>query len=130
MSEDKFTLISLSNGSDHYTFKIKIKKEQKDDLKDVIEKISKIKDFMIEKNKEKDIFLDQNIFSGELIGVDYVSTNKLSKEFMINELNKWTNYFKSSDFEVYDIKILSLKTRLSELDKQNPEIKKIIDELS
>ena len=122
-----FTIIALSNKADHYTFKIKVNKQDKDILIELLDNIKKINKLMMEKSD--DLYIDQNIFRGELIGLDYTSSKDISKEYMIKELNKWKSFFMINSFDVYDVKIVNLKTRLSTLEKQNCEIKELINEL-
>lgn len=102
-----FTQISLSLDSNNYILKIKLNDEAINFFLDKKEDISK----MIESISEESPTTD--VYSGEYLGLAY---SEVSHDEMLKKLSRLKNYFESQGLTVFDIKLVTLATRLKQLE--------------
>ncbi len=116
-----FTQISLSSGQSNYVFKIKLNDEA---LNTLSEKKDLLKKFKEERKVEMS---EMDEYNGELLGLNF--GDDIDKEYMLKELNKWKVFFEKCGLDVYDAKILTLKSRLKSLEGMSAENKDIVSHI-
>lgn len=102
-----FTQISLSLDSNNYLLKIKLNDKALNYLLDNKSELISLKENIGVENSSVDEY------TGELFGLAF---SEVSHEEMLKKLSYLKNFFESKDLDVFDVKLVTLATRLKQLE--------------
>lgn len=106
-----FIQISLSLESNNYLLKLKLNDNGINYLFDKNDEVERFKEKISEDKAEKDEY------RGELFGLAFSQDDGITHEYMLKKVSKVQKFFESKGLDVYDLKVVTLATRLKQLEQ-------------
>lgn len=106
-----FIQISLSLESNNYLLKLKLNDDGINYLFDKNDEVERFKEKIGEDKAEQDEY------RGELFGLAFSQDDGITHEDMLKKVSKVQKFFESKGLDVYDLKVVTLATRLKQLEQ-------------